>query len=294
MDGTRPTYLFLKIFSNCIIYMPKNSIFVSLLKQYTNIDVGFINTFFKQFKIGGELNFDIEDKNASKYLGISLITIRKRLSNAYSKTNKFIENVDYIKIKTKKTSSVIYMLNYQCFEKLAMSGDSEKSESVRMYFIKLREFLVEHQELIFQAMETKTNLDKYRGYNSIYFFAVDDRKQDILKVGRTKDIVQRLRNYNVGRIKEVELKYFALVTNSLLIERCIKITLKSNQIFENKEIFKVEPRLLKKVIDDCYCKYVSSKKNEEMYNDISHLLGLYAYTKDKKNIKPYVIIGKNI
>jgi phage anti-repressor protein len=274
--------------------MPKNSIFVSLLKQYTNIDIDFINTFFKKFKIGGELNFDIEDKNASKYLGISLITIRKRLSNAYSKTNKFIENVDYIKIKTIKTSSVIYMLNYQCFEKLAMSGDSEKSESVRMYFIKLREFLVEHQELIFQAMKTKTNLDKYRGYNSIYFFAIDDRKQDILKVGRTKDIVQRLRNYNVGRIKEVELKYFALVTNSLLIERCIKITLKSNQIFENKEIFKIEPRLLKKVIDDCYCKYVSSKKNEEMYNDISHLLGLYAYTKDKKNIKPYVIIGKNI
>ena len=57
------------------------------------------------------------------------------------------------------------MLNYQYFEKLAMSSDSEKSESVRMYFIKLREFLVEHQELIFQAMENKTNLDKYRGYN---------------------------------------------------------------------------------------------------------------------------------
>ena len=86
----------------------------------------------------------IKDINAATYLGISLITIRKRLSNAYSKTKKFIENIDYIKLKTEKTSSVIYMLNQQCFEKLAMSGDSKKSESVRMYFIKLREFLVEH------------------------------------------------------------------------------------------------------------------------------------------------------
>jgi len=274
--------------------MPKNSIFVSLLKQYTNIDIGFINTFFKKFKIGGELNFDIEDNNSSIYLGIHLMTLRKRLLNSFSKTNKFIENVDYIKIKTEKTSSVIYMLNYQCFEKLAMSGDSKKSESVRMYFIKLREFLVEHQEIIYQAMETKTNLDKYRGYDSIYFFAVDERKHNILKIGKTKDIVQRLRNYNVGRIKEVELNYFALVTNSLLIEKCIKLKLKANQVFENKEIFKVEPKLLKKVIDDCYCKYVSTKKNEEMYNDISHLLGLYAYTKDKKNIKPYVIIDKDV
>jgi hypothetical protein len=56
----------------------------------------------------------------------------------------------------------------------------------------------------------------------------------------------------------------------------------------------VEPKILKKVIDDCYCKYVSSKTNEEMYEDISHLLGLYSYTKDKVYIKPYVVIGKNI
>ena len=113
--------------------MTKNSIFVSLLKQHTNIDIGFINTFFKKFKIGEELNFDIIDKNVAKYLGINLSTLRKRLANAFSKTNKFIENIDFIKIQTGKTSSITYMLNYQCFEKLAMSSDSIKSESVRMY-----------------------------------------------------------------------------------------------------------------------------------------------------------------
>ena len=128
------------------------NIFISLLKQHTNIDVGFIDTFFKKFKIGGELNFDIKDVDVTKYLGISLITIRKRLSNAYSKTKKFIENVDFIKIQSNKTSSVTYMINYQCFEKLAMSGDSTKSEVVRMYFIKLREFLVENQQIIYQAI----------------------------------------------------------------------------------------------------------------------------------------------
>ena len=171
-------------------------------------------------------------------------------------------------------------------------------------------------------MENKVNLDKYRGYESchnknvkhfyygintlikkskdffinesIYFFAVDERNPELIKVGKTKDIVLRLRNYNVGRIKEVELKYFALVKNSLLIENCIKLKLKANQVFENKEIFRVDPKILKKVIDNCYCKYVSSKKNEEMYEDISYLLGLYSYTKDKVHIKPYVIIGKNI
>jgi len=233
--------------------MTNNNIFVSLLKQHTNIDIGFINTFFKKFKIGEELNFDIIDKNVSKYLGIKLSTLRKRLANAFSKTNKFIENVDFIRIQTGKTSAITYMLNYQCFEKLAMSGDSPKSEAIRMYFIKIREFLVENQQLIYQAMENKIDLNKYRGYDSIYFFAADERKPNLFKVGRTKDIVQRLRNYNVGRIKEVDLKYFALVKNSFLIEQCIKLKLEANQVFENKEIFKIDPKVLKKVIKKYRC-----------------------------------------
>ena len=46
----------------------KDSVFISLLKKHTNIDTKFINTFFKKFKIGGELNFDIKDKDIAKFL----------------------------------------------------------------------------------------------------------------------------------------------------------------------------------------------------------------------------------
>ena len=38
----------------------KDSVFISLLKNHTNIDIKFINTFFKKFKVGGELDFDIK------------------------------------------------------------------------------------------------------------------------------------------------------------------------------------------------------------------------------------------
>ena len=268
----------------------KDSVFISLLKKHTNIDIKFINTFFKKFKIGSELDFDIKDKMVAEYLNITLDNVRRRLQNKYSKTKKFIENVDFNKIKTGKTTGVSYMINYQCFEKIAMSGETQQSETVRMYFIKLREFIVENQKMIFQAIENKNDLSIYRGYESIYFFAVDERKPNIFKVGRTQDIVQRLRNYNVGRIKEVDLKYFALVKNPLLIEKCIGFKLEKQRLIPDREIFTVEPKKLKKIIDDCYCKYVSKQQNEELYKEISDLLGLYAYTKNKINIKPYVII----
>ena len=265
--------------------------FIKLLKQHTNIDIDFINTFFKKFKINGELDYHIKDDDAAKYLQIKLDTLRRRLLNKFSKSKRFIENIDYIKIKSGNTTGLIYMLNYQCFEKLAMSGDSDKSEAVRNYFIKIREFITENQALIYQSIENNDELHKYSGYSSIYFFAADERKPNFLKVGRTDDIVKRLNTYNTGRIKEVDLKYFALVKNPKLIEKCIKILLKNNQVFINREIFDITPKKLKKIIDECYCKYVSKKDNEKLYEEVATLLGLYAYTKDKIHIKPYIIIS---
>ncbi len=272
----------------------KDSIFIKLLKENTNIDEDFIDTFFSKFKIGGELDYDIKDTDVCKYLDINLATLRKRLNNIFSKTKRFIENVDYIRIKTGVSNNIIYMLNYACFEKLAMSGDSKQSEVVRMYFTKLREFITDNQRVIYQAMNKKNDLKIYNKMDTIYFFAADERKQDILKVGKSTKIVERLRNYNVGRIKEVELKYVALVKNPLLIEKCIKLLLKKKQVVSGKELFEIDPKILKKVIDDCYCKHVSVKENKDLYDEISNLLGMYVYVKDKLNIKPYIIIGKNL
>lgn len=114
------------------------------------------------------------------------------------------------------------------------------------------------------------------------------------KIGQTKDIVQRLRNYNVGRIKEVDLKYFAIVKNPLLIEKCMKHKLKKNQVIKNKEIYNIDPKNIKKIVTECYCKYVSEKQNENLYHEMANLLGLYSYTKEKVKIKPFIIIGKDI
>ena len=86
------------------------------------------------------------------------------------------------------------------------------------------------------------------------------------------------------------MKYYALVNNSIMIEKCIKLKLEKNRIINGREIFKVDPDKLKKIIDDCYCKYVSKKQNEELYKEISILLGFYSYIKNKIHIKPYVII----
>jgi hypothetical protein len=273
--------------------MPKKYSFIELLKKYTTIDFDFIDTFFKHFKINHELEFNIVDKDVAKYLNVSIDNIRRILKNENSINKNYFEKLDYIKIKTGIKNNIIYMLNYQCFERLAMNGNSKKSDTVRTYFIKLREFIFKNQKIINQALDNYNELKQYRKFETIYFFATDDRK-NTYKIGTTTDIINRLRVYNTGRIKDVELKYLALVKNGYLIENCMKLKLKKHRLIEGRELYKVEPEQIKKIIDVCYCKYVSKTENDELYEELGNLLSLYSYVKNKINIKPYIIIGQDI
>ena len=63
----------------------------------------------KKFKIGGDLDFYIKNKNVVKNLNIKLSTLRKRLLNFYTKkTHKYIEIVYYVRIKN-KDNKIIYI-----------------------------------------------------------------------------------------------------------------------------------------------------------------------------------------
>ena len=86
------------------------------------INSKFIDIFLKKLNIENKFAFKIKDKIVAEYINVTLDNVRRRLQNKYSKTYKFIENIDYIKIKFGKTTGVIYMINYYCFEKIAISG----------------------------------------------------------------------------------------------------------------------------------------------------------------------------
>lgn len=79
-----------------------NTNFIKLLKKYTNIDKDFIDTFFKKFRVNNELSFHLKDIDVANYLGITLRTLRERLSNDYAKNNNYIKNADFVKCKNRK------------------------------------------------------------------------------------------------------------------------------------------------------------------------------------------------
>ena len=58
----------------------------------------------------------------------------------------------FMKIKSGKTSGVSYMINYQSFEKIVMSSETQQSNTIKLYLIKLREFIIENQKIMFLSI----------------------------------------------------------------------------------------------------------------------------------------------
>ena len=61
-----------------------------------------------------------------------------------------IQKVTHLDLKNDTSNTgVTYVANYQCFERLVISRNSEESEVARLYLMKSREFMTDNQQTIF-------------------------------------------------------------------------------------------------------------------------------------------------
>ena len=74
----------------------------------------------------------------------------------------------------------------------------------------------------------------------------------------------------------------------------MKEKLVKNQVMPGREIYSIEPKNIKKIVEECYCKNVSKNDHDNLFKELSSLLGLYSYLKNETKLKPYVIIGSEL
>jgi hypothetical protein len=72
----------------------------------------------------------------------------------------------------------------------------------------------------------------------------------------------------------------------------MKDKLINHNIINNKELYKINPKKLKKIIYNCYCDNVTLKQHTKLFKELGYLLEFYKYTKINKNFQPYIIIDK--
>ena len=153
-----------------------------------------------------------------------------------------------------------------------MISKCEKSNQIRNYYIELEKLLISYKDNIVNDINNqlgiKTNnkkiIEENKDEGIIYILKSDEENQEAFKIGNSKDIENRMKVYNVGKISEMEIVFAVKTENPKEVEKCLKENLKSYQLKKNTELFNVDIDFIKETIKYCIKKnsYILIKNNK--------------------------------
>ena len=229
---------------------------IDFLKKYTKINNEFIDDFFSLYDSKDKYNFSINIDAITKWFAIRKDTIKDTLVNSYK------ENIDY-KIKINKiigqkgNPSEIILLTPKCFKLMAMQSKTKKAIEVREYYYELEQVIDQYKEYIIKGLEDKikklenNQKPKINPSKGIIYIIQTSDGIGHYKVGKTKNLKQRLKQYN-GDKKDDIIPLYVYETDDIdEIERCVKSYAKQYQYRKYKEVYKTDINMLKDLINDC-------------------------------------------
>lgn len=175
--------------------------------------------------------------------------------------SKFDENYDYViekatkKHKNANGSAPIekIMITPNCFKELCMISQTAKAKEVRKYFIEMEKLVKRYHEQIQENMYKEIGLLKYNQKPKskikggvLYVLRALNTDTTLYKLGKTKDLKNRLKTYNSGNANDVEPEFIISVKDIDATEACVKGLLKSLDIVNTKKCMILIYRFLKK------------------------------------------------
>jgi phage anti-repressor protein len=238
------------------------------LIKFTAIPEKFINEYYEFYELCKNDIFGIPAEKVIKYLGIkSQEKFEHRLRSNYKLMT------DYIIIRVKQKSmkgikNANYMLSFDCFEDIAQNSSTEKGTKFRDYYRMLRKFIDYYKNHIADKILDLTKTNEF-----IYIIMVN-KDQELLKLGKTKDMRHRLQAYATGRETHPDVRFIMIVENKKRVEACAKLFSKTYQYKGNKELYKMERDKLKKIIFKCadLDKEVLEKMENEKENTNTYIV----------------------
>jgi hypothetical protein len=73
----------------------------------------------------------------------------------------------------------------------------------------------------------------------------------VIKPGSASDIVKRLSTYNTGRLDDIELLHVYQTDYRKEVERCLNKLMAEKQYRKSRELYEVDPDIVKKLIRGC-------------------------------------------
>ena len=226
------------------------------LKTHTKINNEFIDDFFGFYDAKDRYNFSINIMAIAKWFNMTVGHIKDTLIYSYKRNldYKIIKGISNgLKGKPKET----ILLTPKCFKLMAMQSKTKKAVQVREYYYELEQVIDQYKEYIIKGLQDKiTKLENNQkpkinpSKGVIYILETSD---DVghYKIGKTKDLKQRLIKYNGDKKDNIIPLYIYETDDINEVERCIKSYAKKYQYRKYKEVYKADINMLKELINDC-------------------------------------------
>jgi hypothetical protein len=229
---------------------------IEFLKTYSKINNDFIDDFFGLYNPNDKYNFAINLEYIAKWMNTNKSDLKETLVNSYK------EKIDYKIIKgesngLKGKPKEIILLTPKCFKLMAMQSRTKKAIQVREYYYELEQVIDQYKEYIIKGLEEKISKlennqkPKINPSKGIIYIIETSDGLGHYKVGKTKNLKQRLKQYNGDKKDDIILLYVYETDDIDNIEKCVKIYAKKYQYRKYKEVYKADINMLKDLINDC-------------------------------------------
>jgi phage anti-repressor protein len=291
------------------------------IKYHTTLPNEFINDFFMISKDEYDekdkiINFDL----VIKWLEVTKGNLKRLLVDNFDK--EFDYSIEKNTVKRKTTGATTITTIYitpNCFRELCMMSKTNRAKLVRKYFIEMENIVKKFHTNTRIEMEKTIGLLKANQKpkvndvgGKIYILKALNSNVTLYKLGKTKDLKNRLNTYNSvltlqvtdqrGNANDVEPLFKINVNNIQAIEDCVKGLVKSFQYRKHKEVYEIKFDILTKLMKACstvYDEFLKEYKHnkEDFKSKVARAKGkeiLYLYLakneSDNKNINNIITI----
>jgi len=232
------------------------------LKVHSTIPNNFIDSFLSMYNPDTiQTDHVVNLDNVVKWLKVEKFKIINTLKDSYK------QDIDYTIEKSIKRNGKYGGNNYKkvmltpdCFKRLCMRSRSKRAEQVRTYFIELESLLVRYKSALIEGIRAeerrlqkslRPNVVADRaGYIYVIRVAAGDM-DNVYKIGRTKDLLSRLRTYNTGTLDGVDIVFKFRTDSYMKTEQCLKIMMKDHQLRKYKEVYQINLDIIKQLVAKC-------------------------------------------
>lgn len=236
---------------------------IDFLKKYSTVNNQFIDDFYGLYDIKNPDKFNVNLNTLATWLKCKKYNLKETLNLSYTK------NIDYILVKNsnKKTSkkqsnpvgkpNQIIMLTPDTVKLLCMRSKAEKADQVRNYYLQLEKLIDKYKDHIISSMDEKIQAlknnqkPKVNTKKGVLYIIKASDDETLYKIGRTKDLKNRLNGYNSGKADSIAPILIYEANDIITVENCVKALLKKYQYRKYKEVYEADVDLIKESIKQC-------------------------------------------